>query len=91
VVKDLILDVDLFPLMFDVLKCDLKVLIEETLEFHILNEAILVLIDLFEELKEVFTLQRDAKQVGHLRLHVLESEETHAFVHQFESLLSSCH
>ena len=60
-VEDLILDVDLFSLMFDVLKCQLKVLIEETFQFHVLNKAVLVLIDLFKELKEVFSFQRDTK------------------------------
>ncbi len=90
-IEDFILDVDLFSLPFDVLKCNLKVFIEETFEFHILYKAILVLIDLFEELKEIFSFQRDTEEVRHLRLHVLESKETHAFVQLPESFLRSCH
>lgn len=77
--------------MFDVLKCQFKVLIEETFQFHILNKAVLILIDLFEELKEVFTFERDPKEIGHLRLHVLKGEETDTLVHQFESFLSCSH
>ena len=48
-IEDLVLDIDLLPLMFNVLKCCLIVLIEETFKFHIFNEAILILIDFFEE------------------------------------------
>ena len=90
-IEDFILDVDLFSLTLDVLKCHFKVLIEETFEFHILNKAILVLIDLFEELKEIFSFQRDTEEVRHLRLHVLESKETDTFVQLPESFLRSCH
>lgn len=90
-IEDFVLDVDLFSFTLDVLKCDLKVLIEETFEFHILNKAVLVLIDLFEELKEIFSFQRDTEEVRHLRLHVLKSKETHAFVQLPESFLRSRH
>jgi hypothetical protein len=90
-IKDFVLDVDLFSLTLDILKCHFKVLIEETFELNILNKAILVLIDLFEELKEIFSFQRDTDEVRHLRLHVLESKETHAFIQLPESFLRSCH
>ena len=80
-IKDLVLNIDLFPLMLYVLKCGLIVLIEETFEFHILNEAILILIDFFEEFQEVLSFQRNAKEIWHLRLHVLKSEETDTSVH----------
>ena len=65
-IKDLILDVDLLPFMFDVLKSHLEVFVEETLELHILDKTILVLIDFFEELQKVFTFQRNAKEIRHL-------------------------
>ena len=65
-IKDFILYVDLLSFMLDVLKGHLKVFVEETFELHILNETILVLIDLFEELQEVFTFQRNAKEIRHL-------------------------
>jgi hypothetical protein len=48
-IEDLVLDIDLFPFMFYVLKCRFIVLIEETFEFYILYEAIFILIDFFEE------------------------------------------
>lgn len=89
VIEDLVLNVDLLPLILNVLKCHLVVFVEETFKFHILYETILVLIDLFKELEEVFSFQRHTKEIRHLRLHVLESEETNSFVHQSEGLLSS--
>jgi hypothetical protein len=54
-IEYLVLNIDLFPLMFYVLKCCFIVLIEETFEFHIFNEAILILIDFFEEFQEVLS------------------------------------
>jgi hypothetical protein len=80
-IEYLVLNIDLLPFMFNVLKCRFIVLIEETFKFHIFNEAILILIDFFEEFQEVLSFQRNSKEIRHLRLHVLKSEETDTSVH----------
>ena len=86
-IKDLVLDIDLFPFLFDILECDLIVLLEEPFKFEVLNEPVLVLIDLLEQLQEIAAFKRHPEQVRHLRLHIVQRQESQPPIHLLESIL----
>jgi hypothetical protein len=90
-VKDLVLDIDLFPFLLDILECDLIVLLEEPFKFEVLNQPVLVLIDLLEQLQEIAAFQRHPEQIRHLRLHIVQRQEPKAPIHLLESVLRGRH
>ena len=87
-IEDLILNIHLLLFLFDGFHDLFVVAVVEVFELGVLDDAVLVGVDLLEEAEEVLSLEGDAVDLRHHRLHVTHRQEAHTAVHASEGVLS---